>query len=121
MDTDKIKDLIEKSKNKDRQAFAELFDLHYDKILNYIWRRVLNVDYAKDITSNTFIKVLKNIENFEFTEEGTFNGWIYRIATNEINQYFRKQNKYNLIIDDDNNLFEPGDDKKSSRRNREKD
>jgi len=26
--------------------------------------------------------------------------WIFKIATNEINQYFRKQNRYKLIIDD---------------------
>jgi len=110
----KIKELIEKSKNKDEQAFSELFDLYYDRILNYVWRRVLNVEYAKDITSNTFLKVLKNIQRFECTEEASFNGWIYKIATNEINQYFRKQNKYHLIIDDENNLFDLGDDNKAA-------
>ena len=98
-----INELVEKSKNKDKEAFSELFDLYYDKILNYVFRRTLNIDYAKDIASNTFLKVLENIHRFEWRNgENSFNSWIYKIATNEVNQYFRKQNKYKLSIDDEN-------------------
>ncbi|MDD4358405.1 MAG: RNA polymerase sigma factor [Candidatus Pacebacteria bacterium] len=103
-----IKELVEKSKNKDKEAFSELFDFYYDKIFNYSFRRTLNIDYAKDITSNTFLRVLKNLSNFRWKNgENSFNAWIYKIAANEINQYFRKQNKYRLSIDDSS--FEIGD------------
>jgi len=97
-----IKELVEKSKNKDKEAFSQLFDFYYDKILNYVFRRTLNIDYAKDITSNTFLKVLKHLNDFKWkTGDNSFNAWIYKIATNEINQYFRKQNKYKLIVDEE--------------------
>lgn len=102
MDTD-IEALVKKAQNKDRDAFGELFDLYYDKVLNYVFRRVLNTEYAKDITSNTFVKVLKNLNQFEWRSGPfSFSGWIFKIATNEVNQYFRKQNRYKLIIDDPN-------------------
>ncbi|HOI60097.1 MAG TPA: RNA polymerase sigma factor [Candidatus Pacearchaeota archaeon] len=98
-----IKELVGKSKNKDREAFSELFDFYYDKIFNYVFRRTLNIDYAKDITSNTFLKVLKYLNDFKWKGgDNSFNAWIYKIATNEINQYFRKQNKYKLIVDEEN-------------------
>jgi hypothetical protein len=35
-----------------------LFDFYYDKIINYVFRRTLDVEYSKDITSNVFLKAL---------------------------------------------------------------
>ena len=100
MDTD-VKELVERAQNKDRDAFGSLFDLYYDKVLNYVFRRVLNTEYTKDITSNTFLKALKNLDQFEWRNGPfSFSGWIFKIATNEVNQYFRKQNRYKLTIDD---------------------
>ncbi|MFA5207798.1 MAG: RNA polymerase sigma factor [Candidatus Paceibacterota bacterium] len=100
MDTD-VKELVERAQNKDRDAFGSLFDLYYDKVLNYVFRRVLNTEYAKDITSNAFLKALKNLDQFEWRNGPfSFSGWIFKIATNEVNQYFRKQNRYKLTIDD---------------------
>lgn len=110
MDNGKIKELVEESKKKNKEAFTELFDFYYDKILNYVFKRTLNADYTKDITSNTFIKVLKYIDGFEWRGgENSFTSWVYKIATNEINQYFRKQNRYRLIIDEEE-FNELGDD-----------
>ncbi|MCK9446856.1 RNA polymerase sigma factor [bacterium] len=111
MDTD-IEILVKKAQEKDKEAFTKLFDLYYDKVLNYTFRRVLNAEYAKDITSNTFLKVLKNLDQFEWRNGPfSFNGWIFKIATNEVNQYFRKQNRYKLTIDDPD-FKELGDDNK---------
>ncbi len=115
MEEGEIKDLVEKSQNKDREAFGRLFDLYYEKVLNYVFRRTLDVEYAKDITSNVFLKILKNLENFEWRSGPfSFTAWVFKIATNEINQYFRKQNRYRLTLDDEDNLFEPGDDSKAA-------
>ncbi|MFZ3054720.1 MAG: RNA polymerase sigma factor [Minisyncoccales bacterium] len=110
MDNDKIKELVSRSQNKDREAFAELFDLYYDKVLNYVFRRTLDVDYSKDITSNVFLKVLKNLDKFEWRSGPfSFTAWIFRIAINEINQYFRSQNKYKSGL-----TFDLGDDNKAA-------
>lgn len=111
MDTD-IEALVKRAQDKDREAFGELFDLYYDKVLNYVFRRVLNVEYAKDITSNAFLKAIKNLDQFEWRNGPfSFSGWIFKIATNEVNQYFRKQNRYKLTIDDPD-FKELGDDNK---------
>ena len=106
MGLEEIKDLVTKSQNKDKEAFSRLFDFYYDKIIKYVFRRTLNVEYSKDITSNVFLKVLDNIEGFKWKNGiNSFNGWIFKIATNEVNQYFRKQNRYKLIIDDPERRF----------------
>jgi RNA polymerase sigma-70 factor (ECF subfamily) len=101
MEMSEIKDLVLRSQNQDKDAFSKLFDFYYDKITKYVFRRTLDVEYSKDITSNVFLKALDNIESFKWKNgDYSFDGWIFKIATNEVNQYFRKQNRYRLIIDD---------------------
>jgi RNA polymerase sigma-70 factor (ECF subfamily) len=119
MNNEEIKILVERTKQKDSIAFAELFDFYYPKILSYSLRSTLNLDYAKDIVSNTFIKVLNNLDRFELRNENSFNGWIYKIATNEIYSFFRKQNKYKLIIDDENYSFNLSDDNDAAKKIKE--
>ena len=54
--------------------------------------RVANYDLTCDIASETFLKTFLNINKFKWRGI-SISFWIYRIATNEIRQYYRK-NKY---------------------------
>jgi RNA polymerase sigma-70 factor, ECF subfamily len=80
------KDLVERAKN-DPDAFSELFDFYYPKILNYSLRRLGNIDVSKDITSQVFFKVLNKLP--KFTWDISFSSWVYKIATNEIYDFYR--------------------------------
>src|SRR5258708_6240224 len=96
MDQSDEKQLVEKAKC-DAQAFGKLFDLYYPKIFGFTLRRIGNVDAAKDITSAVFVKVLHNIRAFRW--KSSFSSWIYRIATNEVNDFFRKKQKSPFSLD----------------------
>lgn len=110
MDNDKIRHLVKKAQSKDKEAFSELFDLYYDRILNYVFRRTLDVECSKDIVSNVFLKVLKNLEGFEWRGSPfAFTAWIFKISGNEINQYFRMQSRYRPSLSS-----ELGDDNKAA-------
>ena len=80
--------LIQKAKN-DPETFGILYDKYYQQIFGYIQRRVLNWELAQDITSEVFIKAFKSIWKFRWTGI-SIKAWFYRIATNEVNMYFRK-------------------------------
>jgi RNA polymerase sigma-70 factor (ECF subfamily) len=83
---------------KDPSAFRELFRLHYKPIFGYIFRRTGNFDDTADIASETFLKAFKAIPNF--VDKGiSVKIWLYRIATNEVNQYFRYQKKYVKVFE----------------------
>ena len=71
----------------DRQAFGELYDRYYTKILNYAYRHTLNVAVAEEVTSNTFFKAFQALANYD--HRNRFSAWLYRIATNEINGHCR--------------------------------
>ncbi len=73
--------LVERSKAQ-LQAFGDLYDLYYGKILSYAYRRTLDAVAAEEITSNTFFKALRALPGYD--NRGKFGAWLYRIATNEI-------------------------------------
>jgi len=89
MDLKEEKDLIKKAK-KDPKAFSELYEKYYSQIFGYILKRVANLEIAQDVTSETFLKALKNLWQFRW-QNVPFSSWLYRIANNEIVNYFRKQ------------------------------
>ena len=88
MDLKEEKDLIRKAK-KDPAAFGELYDKYYSQIFGYVLKRVANIDIAQDITSETFLKALKNLWQFRWRNV-PFSCWLYRIANNETVNYFRR-------------------------------
>lgn len=78
---------------KDPEKFGVIFDAWYKPIFNYIVRRVADYDISKDIAAECFLKAFLNIQSF--TWKGiSLSSWLYRIATNEINYYYRQNKKY---------------------------
>ena len=88
MDLSEEKELVRQAQ-KDPDAFAELYEHYYPKIFGYALRRTANLEAAQDITSETFFKALRKLWQFRWRNT-SFSSWLYKIATNEINQYFRK-------------------------------
>ncbi len=88
MDLGEEKELVRQAQ-KSPDVFARLYDHYYPKIFGYVLRRTANLENAQDITSETFLKVLRKLWQFRWRNV-SFSSWLYKIATNEINQYFRK-------------------------------
>lgn len=88
MDLEAEKDLVRQAQ-KDPDAFAGLYDHYYPKIFGYVLRRTANLEAAQDITSETFFKALRKLWQFRWRNI-SFSAWLYKIASNEISQYFRQ-------------------------------
>ena len=88
MDLSEEKELVRQAQ-KAPDAFAKLYDQYYPKIFGYVLRRTANLEAAQDITSETFFNALRKLWQFRWRNI-SFSSWLYKIATNEINQYFRK-------------------------------
>lgn len=103
------KQWIEKAKN-DPLVFGELFEKYYSPILNYILRRVGDVQVAQDITSDVFFIVLKKLWQFRWRNI-PFSAWLYRIAGNEVSHYFRKNKVRSVSLEAlmNENSWEPAD------------
>ena len=91
MNLEEEKELVERAK-KDSQAFSLLYEEYYSRIFGYILKRVADVEIAEDITSETFLKVLKKLWTFKW-KGIPFSAWLYRIASNETANFYRKKKK----------------------------
>lgn len=89
MDKDAEIKLVEDAR-RDPEAFGKLFEEYYPKILRYTIYRTGNAEAARDITSETFFKALKNLWKFRWIGT-TFSAWLYRIAGNMVIDYFRSK------------------------------
>jgi RNA polymerase sigma-70 factor, ECF subfamily len=87
MDLGQEKDLIARARI-DPHVFGGIYEEYYPKMFRYALRRVGAVGIAEDITSETFFKALKSLWQFKWRNI-SFSAWLYKIATNEINYYFR--------------------------------
>lgn len=100
--------LLQKIK-RDPSSFAELFKLYYQPIFGYVFRRTGDFDAAADIAAETFYKAFVNLSSFSYRGI-SIKIWLYRIATNEVNQHYRsrlRQCKFLERLDfDERPLFE---------------
>lgn len=85
-DTDQ--DTLIREACSDSAAFAQLYRLNYDKVFRYCARRLFNRHTAEDVTSIVFFKVMTAIHSFQ-GDSRDFRNWLYRIATNAINDHLR--------------------------------
>ena len=86
---DSEKQLIERARHHP-EAFGQLYDTYYPKIFGYVFRVTGNYALAADIVSETFLKAWLRIGSFKW-KGISISSWFFKIATNELNQYFRKK------------------------------
>ena len=87
--------LIEQAK-QDREAFGRLYELHVDRIYNYVYYRVHNSHDAEDLTARVFFRAIQHIHNYQ--DQGVpFSAWLYRIARNMLANWYRDNSKRQLI------------------------
>ena len=67
--------------------FQGIYKEYYPKILRYLYRILNDKDLAEDLTQEVFIKVHNGLNTFEGRSK--LSTWIYKIATNIANDYFK--------------------------------
>lgn len=75
---------------KDPEKFGPLYQKYYEQIFRYIYQRMDDQELALDVTSQVFMKALKNIKKYEYRGL-PLSSWLYRIAKSELHQAFRDQ------------------------------
>ena len=85
------KEIIERVKNGDKNAYDLLVLKYQQRVINLISRFVKNHADALDISQETFIKAYKALPNFR--GESAFYTWLYRIAVNTAKNYLTVQSR----------------------------
>lgn len=73
-------------------AFEPLYVRYYESVYLFVYRRCHHSEDCLDITSRVFEKAMLHIGKYKF-QGYAFSTWLYRIAQNELADYFKKTNK----------------------------
>ena len=81
--------LIQRAKEGEPAAFAEIYDRHQPAIYRYIFYRVGNAATAEDLTSEVFMRLIERMDHFTYRGRPLL-AWLYTIARNLIADYQRR-------------------------------
>ncbi len=81
---------------KDPAQFRPLYDQYYTPIFRFIFQRTADQNLCADICSQVFLKALQRLDKYQFRGV-PFSAWLYRIATNEVAEHYRKARKNRVI------------------------
>lgn len=85
-------DLVQRARKGDHEAFARLYEDHFDKIYRYMVLKIGNSAEAEDMTQQVFIKAYESIGSYRW-QGIPFSAWLFRIAHNQMVDFVRKQSK----------------------------
>ena len=89
---------------RDHRHFGVLYESYFEQIYRFIFKRLGSDEAAAgDLAQQTFIKAMANLTKYE--DRGLpFSAWLYRIAQNEVNMFFRSQKKQYFVEINDRQL-----------------
>ena len=85
----KENEIVERSR-RDTKAFGELYENYFDRIYYFLLRQTDDEEMAGDLCSQTFVNALNHLPRYSFRGL-PFSAWLYKIASNEVNKYYRKK------------------------------
>ena len=85
--------------------FKILYDQYYERIFSFIYRKLASEYRAADITSQTFLKAMNSLDSYEYRGV-SFGAWLYRIANNEVNQFYRQVKRNQTMYLEEDSVIE---------------
>ena len=89
--------LVEKAKEGDQVAYAELMGRYRDSIFFMLLKMVKNRDDAEDLTIEAFGKAFNRLH--QYTPTYAFSTWLFKIASNNCIDFMRKKRATTVSID----------------------
>ncbi|MDG0973404.1 MAG: sigma-70 family RNA polymerase sigma factor [Crocinitomicaceae bacterium] len=89
--------LVEKAKNGDQAAFAELMDRYRESVYFMLLKMIKNSDDAEDLTIEAFGKAFNRLE--QYSPSYAFSTWLFKIASNNCIDFIRKKRVYLTSMD----------------------
>ncbi len=93
-------DEVVRRSQSDPRAFRPIYEKYFKPLYRFTYRRLGDRELARDVTQQVFLKALQALSKFQF-RGAPFSAWLYRIALNECNEFYRKTNRTRTISIDE--------------------
>ncbi|PWU52751.1 RNA polymerase subunit sigma-24 [Micromonospora sp. S4605] len=99
--------LVARAQAGDAEAFGLVYDRYVDQVFGFVSRRVRDRQTAEDLTSEAFLRALRNLDAFR-RPGGDFGAWITNIARNLIiNHQTLHRNRFEVPMAEVRDRAEP--------------
>ena len=88
-------ELLERSRNRDPEAFGQLVDRYKNPVVNYLTRLTGCRDRAEDFAQETFVRFYQGLDRYH--EKGNMTAYLFRIATNLVASDERRKKRWRLL------------------------
>ena len=96
--------LIESCKSHNSSAQEKLYRLYSPRFYGLCRRYVYDLHHSEDILVSGFTKIFLNIK--QYTNQGSFEGWMRKIIVNECLMFIRKNKKITPAIEIEDHILD---------------
>src|SRR4030043_1491977 len=96
--------IISGCKSGNAESFSEIVDIYANQLYGYFYRLTGNRETSDDLLSELFVKVVEKIGSFK---GGSFEGWLFKTASNIFYDYLRDKQRQKKLFDVQKRQFEP--------------
>lgn len=88
---------IRRLQKRDESAFGELVERYGGRCYGYFYRLCGNPEQSEEFVSELFAKLVEKIGTFE---GGSFDKWLFTVASNQFRDHLRRQYRYKRLLDE---------------------
>ncbi len=88
--------IITGCKKGDAESFSQLVDIYTKKCYGYFYRMTANREISDDLLSELFVKLVEKIGSYK---GGSFDGWIFTVASNIFYDYLRDKQRQKKLLE----------------------
>jgi RNA polymerase sigma-70 factor (ECF subfamily) len=94
--SDDLAQLIIGCKSGDSKCFSQVVDMYASRCYGYFYRLTGNNDVSDELLSELFVKLVEKIASYK---GGSFDGWLFKIASNIFHDYLRSKQRRKKLLD----------------------
>ena len=94
--SDDLAQIIIGCKNRDSKCFSQVVDMYASRCYGYFYRLTGNNDLSDELLSELFVKLVEKIGSYK---GGSFEGWLFKIASNIFHDYLRGKQRRKKLLD----------------------
>ena len=101
--------LLARASTGDGHAWRLLLDRYARRVFALARSRLRDADTAEEITQSVFVTIAENLTAGNYTEQGRFESWLFRVAANRVRDEARRRRRH-AVPTDPKSLPEPASD-----------
>jgi RNA polymerase sigma-70 factor (ECF subfamily) len=92
-------DLVRRAQQGDQQAFAQLYEEHFDRVYRYVVLKIGDRMEAEDMTQQVFLSAFQSVSSYKI-KGSPFASWLYRIAHNKVVDHLRRKKRQPVQLEE---------------------